>query len=232
MSFNKLNIESPTFCIFPDYLPLEEWQQVNDYIDKMSDEFGHLGSGDSPIRFKKAKHSRFPEIEYERCFILEDEEYELIRNGQKDEPYPESLGNDTDWKTLTHKPMEDEITDILKKTLNKSQEIIFNFFGDKTIWEYGPFLSLYGTTKSLRLHCDGFQYGIDGFPRTDYSTIYYVNDDYEGGEIYLPALGVSVKPRANSLLMWSKSWHEDMAHGVKPVISGNRYVSQGFFTSA
>jgi len=232
MMFDKENEESPAVFLFSDYLPNNEWQQVINYIDRMSDDFGYLGSGDSPVRFKKVKHSRFPEIEYERCFVLDDEEYELIRNGKKGEPYPESMGNDDDFKTLTHKPTDPEISNILKKTINKSQQIILDFFKDETIWEYGPFLSLCSDGRSLRLHCDGFQYGFEGFPRTDYSTVYYVNDDYEGGEIWMPALGMTIKPKANSLLLWSKSWHEDVAHGVKPVTSGRRYVSQGFFTVA
>jgi hypothetical protein len=33
----------------------------------------------------------------------------------------------------------------------------------------------------------------------------------------------------NSLLIFSHSSHEDMAHEVTPVISGDRFVSQGFF---
>lgn len=232
METGKTYIKTPSICLFTDYLPQNEWKQIINYIETLTpSEFAYPESGDSKTRFKKVKHSRFPEIEYEKSFVLDDEDYELIMSGQKSEPYPESLGNDYDWKVLRHKPSKDEVAEALIKTIYKSQQIILDFFNDKTIWEYGPFLSLFGEGKLLRLHCDDFQYGIQGHPQTDYSTIYYVNDDYEGGEIYLPALGLNIKPRANSLLLWSNSWHEDMAHGVKSVISGNRYVSQGFFTT-
>ena len=71
----------------------------------------------------------------------------------------------------------------------------------------------------------------EGDERLKYSLVMYLNDDYEGGELYVPAIGLSIKPRANSLVLWSHVWHEDMAHGVRPIISGTRFMSQGFFWS-
>lgn len=223
-----LNGDSPTICIFPDYLPQDEWLELINYIKEMPNEFSYLGAGDSPIRFKKVKNSRFTDVEYERGFILDDEEYRLIKNGEKDEPYPESMGNEIDWKSPTHTPIEGNISDILFKILNNSAKTIVKFFGDETTWYHEPFISLFSEGKSLRVHCDGFTYGDEGLTRTDYSTVYYLNDDYEGGEICFPALGMKIKPKANSLLLWSNSWHEDTAHGVNLVTSGKRYVSQGF----
>jgi len=221
---------NPQVLLFTNYLEDFEWKQIKDYAEKMEHDFDYLGSGDSPIRFKKVKHSRLNHIEYERCFILEDEEYQLIRTKQKPEPYPESMGNETDWQTLMHRPIDENIKNLLSKVLDKSQEIIFEIFGDKTVWEFGPYLSMYGEGKSLRLHCDGFQYGMDGYPQTDYSTVYYINDDYSGGEYTIPAMGITYKPVANSMLLVSNSPHEDAAHSVGKVLSGNRFMSAGFFT--
>jgi predicted 2-oxoglutarate/Fe(II)-dependent dioxygenase YbiX len=59
--------------------------------------------------------------------------------------------------------------------------------------------------------------------------VYYINDDYEGGEFNMPLMGFRLRPKANSLLIFTHSSHEDMAHEVTPVTSGNRFVSQGFF---
>ena len=82
----------------------------------------------------------------------------------------------------------------------------------------------------MALHCDGVFLATEG-ASTDFSSVYYINDDYEGGELYVPAIGLSIKPKANSLVVWSHVWHEDMAHGVKPITSGSRFMSQGFFWS-
>jgi predicted 2-oxoglutarate/Fe(II)-dependent dioxygenase YbiX len=80
----------------------------------------------------------------------------------------------------------------------------------------------------MNMHCDGtFIQNRDAV--TQYSSVYYVNDDYEGGEFNMPLMGFKFKPKANSLLVFTHSSHEDMAHEVTPVISGERFVSQGFF---
>jgi hypothetical protein len=54
------------------------------------------------------------------------------------------------------------------------------------------------------------------------STVYYLNDDYEGGEINFPRFGVSYKPAANELLVFPSTYVYN--HSVSPVISGTRYA--------
>ena len=65
-------------------------------------------------------------------------------------------------------------------------------------------------------------------PRT-FSCIYFVNDDYEGGELCFSTLGSSankiphltVSPQANSLIIFPSSFLYQ--HKVNPVIKGERY---------
>lgn len=56
--------------------------------------------------------------------------------------------------------------------------------------------------------------------RVSYS--YYVNDDYEGGEITFTNFGVTVKPKAHQLLVFPSNYA--YRHEVRPVISGTRYA--------
>lgn len=57
-------------------------------------------------------------------------------------------------------------------------------------------------------------------PKVTHGAIFYINDDYEGGEIYYPALGIELKPKANSFVIHpSKNGYE---HGVKEVLGGDR----------
>jgi hypothetical protein len=59
------------------------------------------------------------------------------------------------------------------------------------------------------------------------SAIFYVNDDYEGGELYFPALDFEYKPKAGDFITFPS--YEKFTHGVKPVLSGSdRYVLAGF----
>jgi len=52
--------------------------------------------------------------------------------------------------------------------------------------------------------------------------IVYINDEYEGGEIYYPNLGHSIKPMARSLVIHPGT--SEYTHGVRPVESGVRHT--------
>jgi predicted 2-oxoglutarate/Fe(II)-dependent dioxygenase YbiX len=56
------------------------------------------------------------------------------------------------------------------------------------------------------------------------SVFYYVNDDYEGGEIYFPDNNLLIKPEKNSLIMFPS----DLLHEVKKVTNGTKYVGTFF----
>jgi hypothetical protein len=64
-------------------------------------------------------------------------------------------------------------------------------------------------------------------PSIRYATILYLNDDYEGGELFFENIGLKIKPDRGSLLVFPGT--EEFAHGVKSVKSGPiRYVIVGF----
>ena len=54
------------------------------------------------------------------------------------------------------------------------------------------------------------------------STVYYANDDYEGGEILFPRFNVQYKPKANEMLVFPSTYVYN--HSVSQVISGTRYA--------
>ena len=62
----------------------------------------------------------------------------------------------------------------------------------------------------------------------EYSAVIYLNDNYEGGEIYFPAYDVCIKPQAGDLVCFPDN--EKFVHGVKPILSGTRYTSPRWFT--
>lgn len=57
--------------------------------------------------------------------------------------------------------------------------------------------------------------------------VYYLNDDFSGGEIVYVNKNIIHKPIANSLIVHPSS--EEYAHGVKLVTNGNRYTLTGFY---
>lgn len=66
---------------------------------------------------------------------------------------------------------------------------------------------------------------IPGIPRT-VSVVYYLNDDYEGGELYFSRLGLKIKPKANSMIVFPSNYVYN--HSAEPVISGNKIAIASF----
>lgn len=86
-----------------------------------------------------------------------------------------------------------------------------------TTWhdQYG--ILKYGVGQKFVNHIDD---------HTDYhrrmSTIYYINDNYEGGEIEFPRFNVKYKPVANDFIVFPSNYIYN--HSVSPVTSGERYA--------
>jgi hypothetical protein len=54
------------------------------------------------------------------------------------------------------------------------------------------------------------------------STLYYINDDYLGGEVNFPRFNLSIKPKANQMIIFPSTYVYN--HSVSPVIEGTRYA--------
>ena len=59
---------------------------------------------------------------------------------------------------------------------------------------------------------------------TKYGCVVYINDDFEGGELYYPDLNLSYTPSAGDLVIHGSR----ITHGVAEVKSGIRYVYPSF----
>ncbi len=66
------------------------------------------------------------------------------------------------------------------------------------------------------------------FPNYDLSSLFYLNDDYEGGELYFPQHGIEFQPVAGAAYFFPGDMN--YTHGVRPVKSGNRFTSPFFWT--
>lgn len=53
------------------------------------------------------------------------------------------------------------------------------------------------------------------------SWVYYINDDYEGGELCFPTFNIKIKPEAGDLIFFPSSYA--YPHYVSPTTSGTRY---------
>jgi hypothetical protein len=126
-------------------------------------------------------------------------------------------------------PYEKSDDSTLLGYLNSSvRELLFNYFDpiEKdymnhfhiNLKNHEPYQILkYGVGQKFTNHID------DGpIHNRKVSTTYYLNDDYEGGEIVFPRFGISYKPRANEMIVFPSTFVYN--HSVKPVLSGTRYA--------
>lgn len=66
---------------------------------------------------------------------------------------------------------------------------------------------------------------VPGIPRT-VSVVYYLNDNYEGGEIFFHRFKLKIKPKANSMLIFPSSYVYN--HTAEKVISGTKIAVASF----
>jgi hypothetical protein len=90
-------------------------------------------------------------------------------------------------------------------------------YGIFTTWHDVYGILKYGKGQKFTNH-------IDDHP--DYhrriSTVYYLNDDYTGGEINFPRFDITFKPKANQMIVFPSTYVYN--HSVSPVIEGERYA--------
>lgn len=54
------------------------------------------------------------------------------------------------------------------------------------------------------------------------STVYYLNENYTGGEINFPRFNITFKPKSNQMIVFPSTYVYN--HSVSPVIEGERYA--------
>lgn len=84
-------------------------------------------------------------------------------------------------------------------------------------------VSKYSTGKSMGPHVDDYGNGDD----PNISVVLYLNDDYEGGELFFKEQNVKIKPEAGSIVIFPSV--EPYYHESLPVQSGIKYMAPGFW---
>ena len=66
------------------------------------------------------------------------------------------------------------------------------------------------------------------YPWRHFASVIYLNDDYGGGAIHFPELGIELRPPPRTLLVFPGTL--DYLHGVRPVTQGMRHTLASFLT--
>lgn len=76
---------------------------------------------------------------------------------------------------------------------------------------------------------DGPDAGLpNDFPYYDIASLFYLNDDYEGGELYFPLQEIQFKPKRGAAYFFPGD--KNFIHGVTQIQSGVRYTCPFFWT--
>ena len=82
-------------------------------------------------------------------------------------------------------------------------------------WESFNFIK-YGAGQHFQVHSDhGYSYVCV------LSSVGYINDDYDGGELYFDKLNLTIKPKAGDLYLFPSSYI--YSHSAMPVTKGVKY---------
>jgi len=171
---------TPIITIFKNFLPDNERKIVDKYCRENKDNFEFVGYG-SAVRWREYTHSKNANLQFKRSFLMTEDEYSSFTNGKIEEPYPEDSKHGDNYKMYMDIPTHGLIHETLTHMLKKTEQIILDAYGHKTFRESGPWLTHSSIGDHMKLHCDG-TFIANRDASTDFSSVYYVNDDYEGGE--------------------------------------------------
>lgn len=213
----KVKSMLPTsFHLFKDFLSADDHKTLLEYV-KGGVNFSPSNDRLSTVRFKQVTHSVDSSVSYLRPYIpLEGDNEEF--------DYPTTV---SDWSYFRHYPIEDKIKKIVLKIDIKSQRAIMSTFDVFARGVYDGFLLKYSDGRCLRMHTDTYETDIgDKYRSASFSSVYYINDDFDGGEFHAPLLGIKVKPLANTMVLLNNIADESSCHEVTKVSVGERYSWQ------
>lgn len=90
-------------------------------------------------------------------------------------------------------------------------------------------ISKYYMGKRMGLHVDSYDNDSDGQDKISptISVVVYLNDDYEGGELFFKNQKVNIKPSAGSIVIFPSNM--PYLHESKVITKGIKYMSPGFW---
>jgi hypothetical protein len=111
---------------------------------------------------------------------------------------------------------------ITKQAYRVAKKISKEFKTEKEIYCVDSQLGVWDVGRGATAHEDNYNSGY-----IKYSSIIYLTEDYEGGEIEFIDYGIICKPKAGDLILFPA---KGVMHKVNPVISGKRSTIVAFYS--
>ncbi len=105
-----------------------------------------------------------------------------------------------------------------------------SFYGEPQLYSDTIQIVRWNKGQSMPPHADNAN--PDGSehvtPWRAYASVVYLNDDYEGGDIFFPRLATRVQPAKGMLLGFRGDFAHE--HGVEEITDGVRYTMPGWYS--
>lgn len=157
--------------------------------------------------------------------ILSEEDHKVLIN------YVKSCRSWKEQPWLSQTIESENLPQEILEMLNNIFEIVYK----KCVDFYNVDINYF---KNSELHLVKFVKGFWLVPHVDtlssernhIASVYYINDDYTGGEIVFPDHNLKIKPKANSLIIFPGN--ENYLHEVLEIVDKDRYSSAMWFQFA
>lgn len=154
--------------------------------------------------------------------VLSEEEHKFIldyvknNKGWRRQPW--------DSESVFHDDLPEEVIEILNKVFTLAYERSKNLYGVEIdpVDKHRFNLLKFGQGMFLNPHID-----TQSSEENHIAVIYYINNDYIGGEICFPEFNLNIKPEPNSLIFFPGN--ESYVHQVITIFKGERYSSSMWF---
>ena len=166
-------------------------------------------------------------------FLSSEECAALVAMCDTNLPWDKAMGPDNVWydRVMHYHLMPAAMQALVGKTRPQVKEQITQDFG-LTDPLYADTLQVVRWRQGDHQHPHADAENPDGTPHPfawrAYASIIYLNDDFEGGEIYFPQHNLTPPIKAGTLAFFPGT--SAFMHGVTPVTRGVRYTMASFFT--
>lgn len=135
------------------------------------------------------------------------------------------------WNTL--EKANPEVLMVISNAILRMKPVVEEFFNVEAFptkpalvrWTPGTF-QIPHADKELHIGDDAGKPNL--FPHYDLAGLFYLNDEYEGGELYFPNQDVQFKPKVGGAYFFPGDMN--YIHGITEITAGERYTCPFFWT--
>jgi len=220
-----IDLEKPKIRVIKNFLTNKECEDIL-YIKSFSEDLWNL---DFDINYPKEKETDpalWPSIIQWKGMCINFTNEDFFERYSLDKEYFDELAKKMQFYTEERFDVKNLLKEqylINRWRIGREQTPHIDYFLENEIDHDYEMLAMHNIPKDYLKSFAG------RFQTKHYSTLIYLNDDYEGGEIWFPQYdNFSIKPEKGSLITFKGD--EKTIHGVRAVTKGIRYTLSMFWT--